>query len=383
MIDEKNWISVAEAAARLELSKRVVTRWIRTGRLASRLGPDGGRDVSLRAVETMREQLFDDSDDPTEFRFDETRCAADSTTAKETFREPSQEIPPSEPRDTVPPHAPRDPLSALENQAERSIQVAGAAFHEAKELAAAYRAELQTARQEYREEIQRVRRNGRLAWLSVAAAGLVLLAGVWFIGLQNGEQKLHEQRVSLLTDHLETTAMENQRLQTRMEGLKSESVGVAQELRTARLGQADAVGQLAAYRAHSEQLTQRVRVLEEQIRRERVDRRAAQQDAREQAARIERKRLAMIRQAKAEQAERARQKLAAQARAEQERLQRQQEQIIQAQRESEAQQRQAQQTADTHEALAQVDHRVQTYRRQNEAANLTLTELEQALIRKK
>jgi len=311
---------------------------------------------------------------------------AEESVVEEPVMEEPRDFPTPEPEAVSERNAPRDPLSALEHQAERSIQVAGAAFHEAKELAVAYREELQAARHEHREELHRVRRNGHVAWMLVAASVLLILGGSWFIGRQFGDQKLHEIRVSHLTDHLGTTASENHKLQARIETLKTASDGVASELHTAKLAQADAVGQLAAYRAHAGQLSHRVDVLETQIQQERSSYKQSLEKAKLQAVMAERKRLALIRQERAEQAERERQRITAQARAQREAAQRQQEQVIRAQQNREAQQRRAQakRLAPRQDAtLARVDQRTRTYHRRNAAANLTLTELEQALTPKK
>ncbi|MBN1942437.1 MAG: hypothetical protein JW849_03995 [Phycisphaerae bacterium] len=398
MIDEQQWITVAQAASLLDLRKRIVKRWIRSGRLQNRQNPDGGWDVSLEGVEELRRDLLagqvPEKDEPTEPLFEGEWILSDATTEDEPVVEPPREAPreapPPEPEEVSSAssaNSSRDPLEALEHQAERSIQVAGAAFHEAKELAIAYREELQTARREHREELDRARRNGRFGWTLAAAAILVVLVGAWFLGRQIGDQKLSEIRVSNLTERMGETAGENQKLQARIDALKSESAGVASELRTARLGQADAVGQLAAYRAHAGQLSHRVKVLETQLQQERGTYQRALKKAKQQAVETERRRLAMIRREKAEQAERTRQNLAAQARARQEQLQREQEKRLQAQRERQEQERRLQadqrQRPPQAEALARVDHRVPSYSRRNEAADLTLTELEQALTRKK
>jgi excisionase family DNA binding protein len=426
MIDEQQWITVPQAASLLDLRKRTVKRWIRAGRLQSQRDISGNLGVSLSDVEVLRRELFaekstepipdDQEDSPLERKWNFTDTAepdasvmgefiadksyddepniedlaVDESTVDEPVVEPLQDPSPPEPEtasaQSSAQNSPRDPLSALEHQAERSIQVAGAAFHEAKELAVTYREELQAARQEHREELHRVRRNGYFAWMLVAASVLVILGGAWFIGRQFGDQKLSEIRVSHLTDRLGETACENQKLQSRIEALKTESAGVASELRTAQLGQADAVGQLAAYRTHAGQLSHRVRVLETQVQQERSSHKQAMENAKRQAVLLERKRLALIRQQQAEQAERERQRITAQARAQREAAQRQQEQAYQAQQTLATRRRraQAQRPAPRDDAtLARVDQRTQMYHRRNATANLTLTELENALTPKK
>lgn len=409
MIGEPQWITIPQAASLLDLRKRTVKRWVRTGRLQSWRDPSGNLGVSLKDVETLRRELFAEQaaesieDDQDDSPLEKGRPLDDASAAAamgefiadtSAAQEPKPSAPP-EP-ETAAQNAPRDPLSALEHQAERSIQVAGAAYHEAKELAVAYREELQSARQEHREELQRVRRIGHVAWFLVAAAVLVILAGSWYIGRQYGDQKLHESRVSHLTDRLGEASAANRELQTRIEAVRNESEGVASELRTARLGQADAVGQLAAYRAHAGQLSHRVEVLETRIQQERSAYKQELDKAKQKAALAERNRLAMIRQERAEQAERERQRITQEARAQREAAQRQQEQMILADQQRQEQQRRAQAQALSRqqaqqqavpptrdESLAQVDQRTRTFQRRNASANLTLTELEEALTPKK
>jgi excisionase family DNA binding protein len=426
MIDEQQWITVPQAASLLDLRKRTVKRWIRAGRLQGQRDINGNLGVSLKDVENLRRDLFteseadlepDDANEP-QFRgdWDFADAPADENPAVEhlekiidekpdvvgSYVEDTQDSPSPEPETASAQHtaqgATRDPLEALEHQAERSIQVAGAAFHEAKEMAIAYREELQSARKDHREELHRVRRNGHIAWGLVAAAVLVILGGAWFIGQQFGDQKLHESRVWHLSEKLGETATVNQKLQASIDALKTESVGVAKELRTARLGQADAVGQLAAYRAHAQELSHRAKVLETQIRQERTAHKSALKQAKQQAVLLERKRLALIRQEQAERAERERQKIAAQDRAQRQAVQLRQEEQIRAEQDRIARKRRAQAEAQARteqeqqriaapptrdESLAQLDQRTRMFRRRNAAENLTLTELENALTPKK
>lgn len=361
--DEREWISLAEAADRLDLNKRAVKRWIRSGRLQSRASADGRMVVSRQDVESLREELF----------------AAAVTAEPET-------ISPSPSFDESPRRRSKgqDPIRALQQQADRSIQIAGAAFHEARQLAAAYREELHTARKEHREELRRARRAGRTAWTLATAALLAAAGGAWFVGRQFGDRRVHEIRASHLRERLEAARAENEQLQKQLQTLRDASEKTASELRQARLTQADAVGQLAAFRAHAEQLTRQIARLESQLRQEREAHALALQDARRQAAEAERNRLARIRQAKAEQAELARRKMEAQARAQREAL-REQEQRLQAQREENETlpPPPVSRTAATTEPLAQVDHRVGISPRPVNPADLTLTELEEALTPKR
>lgn len=388
MIDEQQWYSVPQAARLLDLPRRTVIRWLRSGRLESMRDSEGNLGVSLKNMEPLQREHFFDCREQDDSRFDgewiyDDAPAGETPIAEEPASEPPRDIP-DEPEPEKP--SARDPLSALEQQAERSIQAAGAAFYEAKELAIAYRDELQAARREHRGELHRARRLGRFAWALVAASVLVMLGGALFLGRQYGDRKLHEVRVSNLTDRLGRTSTANRQLQTKIESLRSESAGIASELHSARLAQADAAGQLAAFRAHAGQLSHRVDVLEAQIRNERSLHKKALLKEKQRAVEAERKRLAFIRQQRAEEAEKQRREIAARARAKREALQRQQERVIQAQRARDEQRRRAQRKRQSQQdgaTLARVDRRTRSYRRQNETANLTLTELEEALTPKK
>ncbi len=425
MIGEQQWITIPQAASLLDLRKRTVKRWVRSGRLQSWRDGNGNLGVSLKDVESLRRELFagvtelpsreihkdplfegnwnglDDKDSDAETMGE---FIADTTVKNVRRNAPNPAPEPApEPKASASTASsessqagPRDPLSALEHQAERSIQVAGAAYHEAKELAVAYREELQSARKEHREELHRVRRMGHVAWLLVAISVLVILAGSWYVGRQYGDQKLYETRVANLSERLGSTSQANEKLQSRIEALRKESSETETQLRTAKLGQADAVGQLAAYRAHSEQLAHRVDVLETQIQQERTARDQVVRDAKLQAVQVERKRLAYIRQERAEQAERQRQNMLTTARAQREEAERQQQEMIRSQQQLQEQQRKTQTLAEAQqgvqqkeapptrdESLAKIDQRTRAIRGKNVNANLTLTELEQAMTPKR
>ncbi len=276
--------------------------------------------------------------------------------------------------DSAGPPIDRDLLCALEQQAERSIQVAGAAFQEAKELAAAYKDELQCTRQAHREELRRVRWQGRFGWSLVAAAVLVILGGVWFLAQQNGEQDLQRANVAYLTERLGQTREQHRRRQDRLEALRTEGKQAEEELRSARLAQADTVGQLAAYRAHTERLHQRLRRLEAEQTAAEQAHQAALERVKAQAEQARRDQEQRLRRQLAEKAEEQRAAMLAQARAERKRLRQENETLLQAGRNRVAQGRKT--------PPARTRQRSGYRRIDNNRANLTLTELEKALVRK-
>jgi hypothetical protein len=369
--DETKWISVADAAELLGRSKRTIERWVCSGRLASRLSFQNRREVDRQALMSLREECDDETDTapPTP---QAEKVESESFSGRYVGAAEVKPASDDSPR--------RDPLGALEHQAERSIQVAGAAFQEAKQLAAAYKDELLSSREVHREEMGRARQQGRLAWGLVMAAIVVICAGIWFAARTDGDRQLQQAEVRHLTEQLHQSekdlagaAIEAGRLTAKVESLQAERDRTVEELKAARLGQADAVGQLSAYRTYAEQLAEKAKNLETQLIQAKAERDKEIQLAQAQTAvQAEQGRIVQQRQVEAIRVEQTRSSLMAKAREEQNR--REQEQL-------EARRRQEDyQEAQRRQEIAQVQYNNQPAR--SDPANLTLTELEQALTRK-
>jgi len=152
-------------------------------------------------------------------------------------------------------------FSALEGQAERSIQAAGAAYQEAKELAEAYKTELQITREDHAHQLQQVRRGGLIAWAVAAVALMLICVGIWYTTRQTGQINLsHAQTVQTGQRLKEVKASLNDRdqriggLDNRVKYLTNEHLQLMNLLTQTKLNQADTAGQLSAFRTYSDRL---------------------------------------------------------------------------------------------------------------------------------
>lgn len=160
-------------------------------------------------------------------------------------------------------------MSALQDQVKRSIETAATAYKEARDLTLAYKKELRAACQTYHFGLKRTRRSSRIAWGALAAAAMIIYAGVWIVTRQAGSlevQRLEaahlDERIRQTNDNLTEAVSRAERLDARVEALKTEQSEMARKLRLARLNRIDAAGQLAAFRSYTDQLTARLRTIE-------------------------------------------------------------------------------------------------------------------------
>ena len=200
---EPTWCSTAEAARKLNLSERTVWRRIGAGGLQSRLTADGRREVLLTPD-------------------------ASSDTASEA-------------------------VSALDHQAERNLQLAGAAVGQARELALHLQADLRAAR-----------RGARIAWSLAAALVIAAAVAAWWttrtVTVKEARADLAEAllaetraraqaEVLDLTGRLAEKAADQARLTERLDRTQDRLNQTLLDLAEARADQACLQADLAAERA--------------------------------------------------------------------------------------------------------------------------------------
>ena len=186
-------------------------------------------------------------------------------------------------------------MSALQDQVERSIETAATAYKEARDLTLAYKKELRAACQTYHFGLKRTRRGSRIAWGGLAAAAIIIYASVWIVTRQAGSlevQRLEaahlDERIRQTNDNLTEAVSRAERLGARVEALNSEQSEMAGKLRLARLNRIDAAAQLAAFRSYTDQLTARLRTIEaEHSRKIREEKNRTTEVRRISAARVE------------------------------------------------------------------------------------------------
>ncbi len=141
------WLGISEAAEHLEVTKRTIWRWVRSGRLDSREGP-GGRQVRVETPVTD----------------------ADIT---------------------------KDTVSLLEDQGERQLQVAGTAVTLATKAA-----------DQARKDLKRARRVGLAGWTLTFGLLVVGVIGAWWGATEAGLLRLSETRADMLDVELAETDAE-------------------------------------------------------------------------------------------------------------------------------------------------------------------------------
>jgi hypothetical protein len=262
-------------------------------------------------------------------------------------------------------------------------------FREARGLADGYRDELAASREFHCDEIERARRRGRLAWGLLAAALLIICGGIWFAAGQDGDHQTQAVKLRYVSrelakteEMLEENSSRTNRLIARIETLTAERDRLVGEMRSLRLGQADAVGQLTAYRTYSAQLSRKIVHLEAKLRAESTDRHRLIQEERQRVLREERQRYARLERERAIKAERSRAKLISRTRSERERIARRQDQRVRARQDAQVKAEQPRPLApqQRQQSLARIQQNNMPYR--SDPANMTLTELENALTRK-
>ena len=185
----ENWVSVAQSAEYLDINPRTVERWIRSGSLQSRLRPDGQREV-----------LLDDYVNP---------AVADAL--EEDFSEPVTPVISAPapvktlntPAVNVPEAAPTVAVTESTRTEDSAMRVAEEAFLEAKELAEAFRVELQFAREAHESELSRTRKSSRIAWWILAAAGVVICIGGAILATQTGALNVEKTKLAHLGERLD------------------------------------------------------------------------------------------------------------------------------------------------------------------------------------